>query len=54
MHEKKLPFMRLQGGYIPMLDHAVPMDVPMKLFNFYLNYVRKCKKNMCRIRSTRL
>ena len=39
--DRKVPFMLEQGGYIPMLDHTVPTNVTMEMFEFYLNYVRK-------------
>ncbi len=36
----KLPFMLSCGGYIPMLDHTVPPDVPFDNFRFFIDYVR--------------
>jgi uroporphyrinogen-III decarboxylase len=38
--DNKVPFMLQQGGYIPMLDHSVPINVPMSLFRYYVDYVR--------------
>lgn len=38
--DEKVPFMLDTGGYIPMLDHSVPTDIPLKLFRYYLHYVR--------------
>ena len=38
--DAKVPFMLEQGGYIPMLDHSVPTDISLKLFRYYLQYVR--------------
>lgn len=38
--DEKVPFMLETGGYIPMLDHSVPTDIPLKLFRYYLQYVR--------------
>jgi uroporphyrinogen decarboxylase len=38
--DAKVPFMLEWGGYIPMLDHSVPTDIPLKLFRYYLQYVR--------------
>lgn len=40
---KVVPFMLSQGGYIPMLDHSVPTNVSLKLFNYYLDCVRNIK-----------
>lgn len=39
--DKKLPFMLEKGGYIPMLDHSVPTNVTLKMFQFYIDYIRK-------------
>ncbi len=36
----KVPFMLSQGGYIPMLDHTVPPDVPYENFEYFIKYVR--------------
>lgn len=38
--DKKVPFMLSKGGYIPMLDHTVPPDVPFDNFRFFIDYVR--------------
>jgi len=38
--DAKVPFMLEQGGYIPMLDHSVPTDISLRLFRYYLQYVR--------------
>jgi uroporphyrinogen-III decarboxylase len=40
----KVPFMLKQGGYIPMLDHTVPPDVPYENFRFFISYVRAITK----------
>jgi Uroporphyrinogen-III decarboxylase len=39
----KVPFMLSKGGYIPMLDHSVPVNVSMRMFKFFLDYVRNIK-----------
>lgn len=38
--DKKVPFMLNSKGYIPMLDHTVPPDVPLKNFLFFIEYIR--------------
>lgn len=35
----KVPALWQQGGYAPFVDHAVPPDVPLELFQHYLNLV---------------
>jgi len=42
--DEKVPFMLEQGGYIPMLDHTVPPDVPYENFKFFIEYVREISK----------
>jgi len=32
-----------QGGYIPMLDHTVPPDVPFENFKYFIEYIRTIK-----------
>ncbi len=39
--DSKVPFMIKNRGYIPMLDHTVPPDVPLKNFQFFIEYVRR-------------
>ncbi|MCK5812490.1 MAG: hypothetical protein KAG94_06290 [Clostridiales bacterium] len=39
--DSKVPFMLENKGYIPMLDHTVPPDIPLKNFEFFINYVRR-------------
>lgn len=41
--DKKVPFMLSHGGYIPMLDHSVPVNITLKMFKFFLDYVRDVK-----------
>ena len=35
-----VPFMRQQGGYIPMLDHSVPTNVTLNQFRYFVNHLR--------------
>jgi len=37
----KLPYLISQGGYFPHLDHAVPSDIPLENFLYYLQLKRK-------------
>ncbi|MBM3474429.1 MAG: hypothetical protein FJX75_14290 [Armatimonadetes bacterium] len=37
----KVPELVKQGGYSPMVDHAVPPDVPLALFQYYLDLCRE-------------
>ncbi|MBN1293066.1 MAG: hypothetical protein JXB48_14595 [Candidatus Latescibacteria bacterium] len=42
---RKIPPMLESGGYVPMLDHETPPDVPFENFCFYRNLVREiCEK----------
>ena len=36
----KVPPMLESGGYVPMLDHSVPFDVPLRLFRYFVERVR--------------
>lgn len=36
----KVPYMLSQNGYIPMLDHTVPPDVPYENFKYFIEYIR--------------
>ncbi|MCM8786301.1 MAG: hypothetical protein NC899_08770, partial [Candidatus Omnitrophica bacterium] len=38
---KKVPFLLKEGGYFPFVDHAVPPDVPLENFKYYLKLVQK-------------
>lgn len=38
----KVPQLLAEGGWMPFVDHAVPNDVPLENFNYYLELVRKC------------
>ncbi|MBN2883694.1 MAG: hypothetical protein JXN10_09195, partial [Clostridia bacterium] len=40
----KVQFMLKHGGYIPMLDHTVPPDVPYETFRYFISYVREVSK----------
>ena len=37
----KVPFLIEQGGYIPIVDHTVPPDVPFEDFLYYRELIRK-------------
>ena len=37
----KIPYLVEQGGYIPTIDHAVPPDISLKNFMYYLNLKNK-------------
>lgn len=37
----KIPWMFEQGGYIPMVDHAVPPDVPLENFLYYRQLLKE-------------
>jgi uroporphyrinogen-III decarboxylase len=39
--DKKLPYLKEEGGYIPGLDHVIPPDVSLENFTFYANYLKK-------------
>jgi hypothetical protein len=36
-----VPELVKQGGFSPMVDHAVPPDVPLALFQYYLDLCRE-------------
>jgi len=38
--DAKVPVTLRQGGFIPMLDHSVPTNVPLRLFRYFVDYVR--------------
>jgi len=38
---KKIPYLLKEGGYIPFVDHAVPPDVPLENFKYYLELIKK-------------
>ena len=37
----KVPFLLETGGYLPSLDHAIPPDVPLEGFLYYINLLRE-------------
>jgi hypothetical protein len=37
----KVPYLVKTGGYIPTIDHAIPADVPLKNYLYYLRLKRK-------------
>ena len=41
----KVPALWEQGGYSPMVDHAVPPDVPFAHFKYYLDLVNEICRN---------
>jgi len=43
---RKIPrMMELGGGYIPMVDHTIPPDIPLENFLYYLQLKRKIIEN---------
>jgi len=36
----KVPFLMEAGGYIPTTDHAVPPDVSLENYQYYINTIR--------------
>ncbi|MCL5987056.1 MAG: hypothetical protein M1371_10935 [Actinobacteria bacterium] len=43
--DTKIPFLISHGGYFPMIDHAVPPDIPYGNWLYYLNKLKSYKKN---------
>jgi uroporphyrinogen decarboxylase len=41
----KLPWMLMQGGYTPLIDHSVPPDVSLENFMYYWNIVKAVTKD---------
>lgn len=39
--DRKLPSLVKEGGYIPSVDHLVPVDVPFRNYLYYLELLRK-------------
>jgi uroporphyrinogen decarboxylase len=39
--ESKLPVLKKSGGYIPMLDHVIPANIPLENFRHYSEYLKK-------------
>ena len=37
----KVPFLLETGGYLPSLDHAIPPDVSLEGFRYYMNLLRE-------------
>ncbi len=44
-HDLRLPWLLLQGGYTPFVDHAVPPDVPFDNFCYYWELVKQIAEN---------
>ena len=40
----KVPWLCLQGGYFPQVDHLVPPDVPLENYRYYSQLLRKVVK----------
>ncbi|MBI3991357.1 MAG: hypothetical protein HY350_04320 [Candidatus Omnitrophica bacterium] len=38
---KKVPYLAKSGGYISILDHAAPPDIPLENFQYYLDLIKK-------------
>jgi uroporphyrinogen decarboxylase len=38
--DKKVPYLREDGGYVAGIDHVVPSDVSLENFTFYANYIK--------------
>jgi uroporphyrinogen-III decarboxylase len=38
--DKKVPYLKEDGGYAVGLDHQIPSDVPLENFTYYANYVK--------------
>ena len=38
--DRVVPWMWERGGYFPSLDHSTPPNVPLKNWEFYLQYIR--------------
>ena len=39
--ESKVPYLRETGGYIPSVDHLVPVDVSFENYKYYVNLLRE-------------
>lgn len=42
--DRKLPYLKEEGGYIPGLDHLIPPDASLENFAFYANYIKTLLK----------
>jgi len=40
-----VPELFKQGGFSPMVDHAVPPDVPLENFQYYMELVQDICRN---------
>jgi len=38
--DRKVPFLKKDGGYIPGLDHTIPPNISLKDFTFYANHLK--------------
>ncbi len=41
----KVPWLCLQGGYFPQIDHLVPPDVPLENYRHYAELIRAVVEN---------
>jgi uroporphyrinogen-III decarboxylase len=42
-----VPPMLEKGGYIPAIDHAVPPDVPLENWRYFMDMVRELGESFC-------
>jgi hypothetical protein len=40
--DSKVPILKETGGYLPSMDHAVPVDFTLNGFKEYSDYIKKC------------
>ena len=40
--DSKVPILKEMGGYLPGMDHAVPVDFTLNGFKEYSEYIKKC------------
>ena len=39
--KSKLPYLLSGGGYIPLIDHNIPPDVPFRNFEYYMKLKKR-------------
>jgi uroporphyrinogen decarboxylase len=42
--DRKVPYLKDDGGFVPGVDHVVPSDVPLESFTFYADYMKNSVK----------
>ena len=42
----KVPWLCLQGGYFPQVDHLVPPDVSLENYTYYAKLIRAVVENL--------